>query len=213
MNEMFGAGFNGFLGGGGMWRNDDYYMHYGGGWSRDYVCTLYINWTMNTHAQIRTETRTGYGCELKLGVFACGTAVARYYEVEEPIYQEDAEGNRRVVGYNKRWEKDVREYVDSVQFSLVTGSAGPHWQEGQLLALPDGSPAAWSLPGDASDWTQNCAHTAAAHARRARGIAVTSPFACAARVRQPLLLVGGLRLASGCSRPPTPRVRRRDALF
>ena len=40
------------------------------------MCTLYINWTLNTHALIRTQTRAGYGCELKLGVFACGTAVA-----------------------------------------------------------------------------------------------------------------------------------------
>ena len=59
-----------------MWNaNDDHYMNYGGGWSRDYVCTLYINWTMQTHSTLRTETRPGYGCDLKMGVFACGTAV------------------------------------------------------------------------------------------------------------------------------------------
>jgi len=45
--------------------------------------------------------------------------------------------------------------VDQVQFCLVTGNAGPAWQEGQMLALPDGSPAAWQLPGNASEWTQN----------------------------------------------------------
>jgi len=42
-----------------------------------------------------------------------------------------------------------------VQFTLVTASAGPTWQAGQLLALPNGAPATWSLPGDASDWTNN----------------------------------------------------------
>ena len=68
--------------------------------------------------------------------------VARYYEVEEPIYQDfdDGEGGTKteIVGYRQRWEKDVREYVDNVQFTLVTGSAGPGWAEGQMLALPDG---------------------------------------------------------------------------
>ena len=61
------------------------------------------------------------------------------------------------VWYSKHWEHHTEEFVDQVHFSLVTASAGPTWQEGQLLALPDGSPAVWSLPGDASDWTNNYA--------------------------------------------------------
>ena len=65
MNEMFDSGFGGFMGGGCMWQNDDHYMHRGS-WDRDYMCSLYINWTLNTHAILRTETRQGYGCELKL---------------------------------------------------------------------------------------------------------------------------------------------------
>jgi len=153
LNELGGA-----LGGFGMgmgFQDDDYYYNHGGGWSRDYVCTLFINWTLNTHAKMRTETRQGYGCDLKLGVFASGTAVARYYEVEEHHEERDDEGNVKRRWTTKRWEKDVREYVDIVQFCLVTGNAGPGFQEGQLLALPDGSPAKWQLPGDASDWTQN----------------------------------------------------------
>ena len=156
MNEMFGGGFGGFMGGGGMWQSDDHYMHRGS-WDRDYMCSLYINWTLNTHAILNTETRQGYGCALKLGVFACGTAVARYFEVEEAIEETDDDGNTRIVGYRTHWEHHTHEYVDSVQFSLVTAEAGPTWQAGQLLALPDGSPAVWSLPGDASDWTNNYA--------------------------------------------------------
>ena len=151
MNEMLDSGFGGFMGRGNLWQNDSYYNNRGGGADRDYVCTLVINWTLDTHAILSSENRKGYGCDLKLGVFACGTAVARYFEVEEPI--RNAEGE--ITGYRQRWEKHVEEFVDQVQFSLVTGNAGPGWQAGQLLALPDGSPATWSLPGNASDWTNN----------------------------------------------------------
>lgn len=42
-----------------------------------------------------------------------------------------------------------------MQFTLVTAEAGPTWQAGQVLALPDGSPAVWSLPGTSSEWTNN----------------------------------------------------------
>jgi len=116
---------------------------------------LYINWTLNTHALLRTETRMGYGCDLKLGVFASGTAVARYYEVEERHEERNDEGQVTRVWYTKRWEHDVREYVDMVQFTLVTAQAGPGWQAGQMLALPNGAPAVWSLPGTSSEWTNN----------------------------------------------------------
>jgi hypothetical protein len=75
--------------------------------------------------------------------------------VEEHHEDRDDEGNVTRSWTTRRWEKDVREYVDVVQFTLVTASAGPSWAEGQLLALPDGSPATWSLPGSASEWTQN----------------------------------------------------------
>ena len=152
MNEMFDNGFGGFMGRGNCWHDDNHFNNQGG-WDRDYVCTLVINWTLNTHATLRSETRPGYGCDLKLGVFACGTAVARYFEVEEPI--RDEEGN--VTGYRRRWEHHTQEFVDQVQFTLVTGNAGPGWAAGQMLALPDGSPAVWSLPGNASDWTNNYA--------------------------------------------------------
>ena len=73
-NEMFDNGFGGFLGRGATWHDDDYYLGRST-FDRDYVCTLFINWTLNTHATITTQTRTGYGCDLKLGVYACGTAV------------------------------------------------------------------------------------------------------------------------------------------
>jgi len=132
-NEMFDGGFGGFLGRGSTWHDDSYYLGRSG-FDRDYVCTLFINWTLNTEAIIKTQTRTGYGCDLKLGVYACGTAVARYYEVENEV--RDDEG--RVVRVERRWEKHVTEYVDVVQFTLVTASAGPTWQAGQLLALPNG---------------------------------------------------------------------------
>merc|ERR1719146_568240 len=146
-----GGGMGGFMGGHNTWNsNDSHYMHHGGGWERDYACTLYINWTCNTHATLRngpkadgSPTRPGYGCDVKLGVFACGTAVAQYFEVED--WETDEDGRRHYKG--KHWEHHVKEYVDNVQFSLVTATAGPGWGEGQLLSLPDGSPAVWSLPG------------------------------------------------------------------
>ena len=51
-------------------------------------------------------------------------AVARYYEVEEPIYEtrEDSDGNeeRRIVGYRRRWEKEdaAREGADAARLQL-----------------------------------------------------------------------------------------------
>lgn len=120
MNEMFDGGFGGFMGRGHMgWRNDDHYLSHGGAWDRDYVCSLYINWTLNTHALLRTETRSGYGCALKLGVFASGTAVARYFEVEDRHEDRNEEGEITRVWYTKRWERHVREYVDEVHATLA----------------------------------------------------------------------------------------------
>ena len=157
---MFG-GFVNLYSGGYNRHDDNYYMGYGGGWGRDYVTTLYINWTMQSHADLSTETRKGYGCDLRLGVYATGTAVARYYENDVAVYDsrpygQDAEGNTQykqvLVGYRKEWSHDERMYVDNTQFCLVTNSAGAGFGVGQMLALPDGSPAAWSLPGDSTDY-------------------------------------------------------------
>lgn len=69
-----------------------------------------MNWTMNTSASLRTETRAIPGTALTLGVYAAGTAICRYFEVETPIYREEGEGanKRRVqVGTRKHWLRHV----------------------------------------------------------------------------------------------------------
>jgi hypothetical protein len=53
------------------------------------------------------------------------------------------------VGTRKHWEHDVREFVDVIQFSLCDAhSQAP-------IAMPDGSPAVWALPGQVCDWRDN----------------------------------------------------------
>ena len=75
------------------WGDDHYYMGRGG-WDRDYVCTLFINWTMRSGATLTSAMRTGWGFPVQIGVYAQGTAVARYYEVDVPVY------DQRQVGVN-----------------------------------------------------------------------------------------------------------------
>ena len=139
--------FMGFVQDSRRWGNDAYYMNRHTGWSSFFdPITLYINWTMQTSADLEAGTRKNpYGAALKLGVYACGTSVARYNKRRETI--QDSEG--RVIGHKEHWEKDVAEYVDAVHFVVANAATQAP------VALPDGSPAAWMLPGDASDWVNN----------------------------------------------------------
>ena len=66
-----------------------YYISHGGGWDRDYRTSLFLNWNMRTEASLSSTVRKGFGFPVKLVVYAQGTAVARYFEVEEPIYEDE----------------------------------------------------------------------------------------------------------------------------
>jgi len=74
--------------------DDGYYISHGGGWDRDYRTSLFLNWNMRTEASLSSTVRKGFGFPVKLVVYAQGTGVARYFEVEEPIYEERGEGEQ-----------------------------------------------------------------------------------------------------------------------
>ena len=139
------------------WGDDHYYMGRGG-WDRDYVCTLFINWTMRSGATLTSAMRTGWGFPVQIGVYAQGTAVARYYEVDVPVYDQRQVGvnddgspvfERVQVGVRTEWQKHVREYVDYVQFALLNA------QTGVPVIMSDGNACVLNVPGDATDWTSN----------------------------------------------------------
>ena len=134
------------------WGDDHYYMGRGG-WDRDYVCTLFINWTMRSGATLTSAMRTGWGFPVQIGVYAQGTAVARYYEVDVPVYDQRQVGvnddgspvfERVQVGYRSEWQKHVREYVDYVQFALLNA------QTGVPVIMSDGNACVLNIPGDAT---------------------------------------------------------------
>ena len=139
------------------WGDDHYYMGRGG-WDRDYVCTLFINWTMRSGATLTSAMRTGWGFPVQIGIYAQGTAVARYYEVDVPVYDQRQVGvnddgspvfERVQVGWRSEWQKHVREYVDYVQFALLNA------QTGVPVIMSDGNACVLNIPGDATDWTSN----------------------------------------------------------
>ena len=135
--------------------DDDHYFSYGGGWGRGYEMTLIINWTMQSQAKLSSPNRPGYGVDLRLGVAAKGTAVARYWQERIEDYRSDSEGRRIHVGHHYEWRHTEREYVDCVQFALTTACAGEGYAAGQVVGMPDGTPAIWAVDGDSSDYQCN----------------------------------------------------------
>jgi len=132
--------------------DDGYYMSHGGGWDRDYRTTLMLNWNMQTEASLTSMVRSGFGFPVKLVVYAQGTAVARYFEVEEPIYEDRGEGENRErvqVGTRTRWERHEREYVDFVQFAVCDVVSG------QPVIDQWNQPVVFTVHGDSTDWTNN----------------------------------------------------------
>lgn len=112
----------GFVSDGRMWDNDSHYLsHSSLGLGRSYAATLFLNWTMQTSAVLSTETRgahpslQAWGQPIRLNVYACGTAIARYYQDEEPVYKTDDSGESRRVGVRRIWRRNVNEFVDAIQ--------------------------------------------------------------------------------------------------
>ena len=81
--------------------------------------------------------------------------MARYYEVDVPVYDQRQAGvndDGSPVPSGSRgwteWQKHVREYVDYVQFALLNAQTRPrHHERRQRLRA--------QRPGDATDWTSN----------------------------------------------------------
>jgi len=134
--------------------DDGYYISHGGGWDRDYRTSLFLNWNMRTEASLSSTVRKGFGFPVKLVVYAQGTGVARYFEVEEPIYEERGEGENRQrvqVGTRRRWERHEREFVDFVQFAVCDLASG------QPVVDQFGAAVVFTVHGDSTDWTNNYA--------------------------------------------------------
>lgn len=156
--NLFEMRFNGWRPHQRNWGNDDYYLGRRTWDPRNYVTTLFINWTMQSHANLTSTMRTGFGCPVTLSVYACGTALARYYQREEPIYDRrqhgcDEDGNPRYeevkVGTRLVWDKDVSEYVDYVQFCVLNS------QTQQPIVDANGMPCIFTINGDATDFANN----------------------------------------------------------
>ena len=135
--------FMGFMGDMRHWNDHGHYMNHGHWASRDYNQTLLINWCMETEAVLSTTSRPGVGHPLKLKVYACGTAIARYYQVHTPVY-EDRNGQQVKVGERWQWEHTAQEYVDVVQFQVVHANTGD-----PVIMSNTGQPWQYWLPGDA----------------------------------------------------------------
>jgi len=126
------------------WGDDGFYTRSlsGGG------PTLFINWTMQTMADLSSSMRAGWGFPVRLRVYACGTAVARYREERiERTHNEGDGKTRREVSYE--WRHDTREYVDSIQFQLERADTG------QPIATTTGQPAVWQIGGDINEYQAN----------------------------------------------------------
>merc|ERR1719491_803215 len=130
--------------------NDGYYVSHGSGWDRDYRTTLYINWNMRSEASLTSKIRRGFGFPVKLVVYAQGTAVARYFEVEEPIFEDRDGGERVQVSSRRSWERHEREYVDFVQFAVCDVASGR-----PVVDLVSQQPVVFTVHGDSTDWTNN----------------------------------------------------------
>ena len=112
-----------------LWSSDDKYTKLAeeasGG--KQPAATLLANWTVTHTASIASPSREGLGVPLKLSVLASGGAVARYFK--------DAKG----------WKKDVKTFVDVVQFALLNAETGASIP----LLGPHGH--SFSVPGDARE--------------------------------------------------------------
>ena len=132
----------------GNFGNDSYYMSHGSGWGRTmYAHTMFINWTMRNSAVITSPQglRKGFGVPIEIGVFAQGTAVAQYWLEMKPIYETDAEGNRRQVGTRQEWERHTQEFVDFVQFAVLDATT-------KLPLVSNGAPCVFTVPGNGASW-------------------------------------------------------------
>lgn len=141
------------------WGNDDYYLgRRAGGWGRHYPVTLVINWTMQSEAVLSTTMRSGWGVPIELSVYACGTAVARYWEEDVPIYEQrpcgppDENGYQPTesvqVGTRREWRHDTDEYVDYTQFCVCNAAT-------KEPMMANGAPAYFTVNGDATDYLNN----------------------------------------------------------
>lgn len=97
-----------------------------------------IRWSMSASVLLTSGTRMGPrigsvqgSSALSLQVFAAGTAVC--------VYQLKARGPDKEEG-RQRWEQNVTEIVNTVQFQLIDES-------GSVVKVA-GMPAAWAVPGD-----------------------------------------------------------------
>lgn len=105
--------------------------------------------TVQTMADLSSTMRKGWGFKVRLRVYACGTAVARYRQERiERTYDEGGK-TRKEVSYE--WRHDTREYVDSIQFQLERADTG------QPIVTTDGQPALWTIQGDVNEYEANWA--------------------------------------------------------